>query len=214
MGWLISAGIIILGFMSGVANGSVGGDDALLVCTFWGMAGVMWYYAFNKWNTKKKENPAPVARKVIEIPEDAHDAVSRFAWLCNLTRNRIKAMNGISDDYFSNAQIAFYYGSSDVSNKADFWFSFDWAMDGFHETMGYELGEGLRVQDSDRLAFSSNQISALKAWVDMKSSEYHKDKALEIARLVALTFTNECPDAYVKDSQVFEDGLYVSFKFR
>ncbi len=217
MGWVISGAIILLGFVSGVMNGRVGGDDAGLICTFWGVAGVIWGMLL-KYCIEKKKEPAndrkqPRALTTVEIPKDAHDAVSRFAWLCNITRNRIKAMNGLGDDYFSNAQIALFYGSTDSNNKANFWFCFDWGMEGFHNTMGYELGEGLTVQDNDRLTFTSNQISGLKEWGNMRLADYEQDRAVELARLVGLTFTNECPDAYVKDSQVFRDGLYVSFKF-
>lgn len=218
MGWVISAGIILLGFASGVSQLLFTVNGGLPICLFWSVAGAVWIRFFNycRRRTESKRKGAEKTQdfSVIEIPQDAHDAVSRFAWLCNLTRNRLKAMNGLSDDYFSNAQIALFYGSSDSSNKAEFWFSFDWAMEGFHNTMGYQLGEGLTVIDNDRLTFSSNQISGLKTWGNMQSVQYDQERATALAGLVALTFTNECPDAYVKDSQVFKDGLYVSFKFR
>lgn len=215
MGWLISGGIILLGLASGVTQILYGGNGAMMIFLIWVAVTAIWVKLL-MYSYEKKQKAAEKKReiRIVEIPRDANEAVSRFAWLCNITRNRIKAMNGLGDDYFSNAQIALYYGNTDENNKADFWFCFDWAMEGFHKTLGYELGEGLTVQDNDRLTFSSNQISGLKAWGNMQTSEYDQNRATELARLVALTFTNECPDAYVKDSQAFKDGLYVSFKFR
>lgn len=149
----------------------------------------------------------------IEIPGEAREGVVTFAKLCDLTRARLKAMNVLRDDYYSEAALHFSYGSTDQDTNAYFYFTFDWTMIGFHALMGYELGQGLRVENNNSVVFASEHLCGLKAWGGLEDTA--PEEAQEaLAHKIADTFIQHCPDARGADMRTSSDGLTISFKFR
>lgn len=143
------------------------------------------------------------ALRRIDIPHEALEAVRRFAWLCGMTRDKLKIMGVLSDDYFSEAVLAFTFGGAGEDATAEFSFCFDWSMVGFYALMGYELGEGLRVEDANWVVFSTDRMNGL----DGESPE-------ALAARMAEAFRRECPDAVVSDVRHMPDGMTISFRFQ
>ncbi len=85
---------------------------------------------------------------------------------------------------------------TDKDTKADSYFCFDWNMVGFHLMMRYELGEGLRAENNDRVIFTSDRICGLKAWGGMGDSSVMKTEQTELVALIADTHPalSECRD--------------------
>ncbi|MGN1368458.1 MAG: hypothetical protein ACI4WX_06300 [Aristaeellaceae bacterium] len=176
----------------------------LLIFAIW-----LSWYVFRMCRASREENKL----RRIEIPGEAREAVAAFAKLCDLTRARLKDMNVLHDDYYSEAVLRFSYGSTDQDTKAYFYFTFDWRMIGFHALMGYELGQGLRVENNTWVVFASDHICGLKAWGGMADTAPEASQQA-FARRIADTFVHHCPDARGADMRASSDGLTISFKFR
>lgn len=157
------------------------------------------------WHEYERTRPsgAEGELKRIDMPQEASEAVARFAWLCGMTRDKLKIMGVLCDDYFSEAVPAFTFGGAGEDARAEFSFCFDWSMEGFHALMGYELGEGLHVEDRERVVFSTDRMTGL----DGESPE-------ALAARMAEVFRRECPDAVVSDVRHMPHGMTILAKFQ
>lgn len=142
--------------------------------------------------------------KRIDMPQEATEAVARFAWLCGMTRDKLKIMGALYDDYFSEAVLAFTFGGAGEDARAEFSFCFDWSMEGFHALMGYELGEGLHVEDRERVVFSTDRMTGLDTALPPEVLEGWMTEA----------FRGQCPDAVASDVRHTSQGMTIRFKFR
>lgn len=160
-----------------------------------------------------------VQEQVIEIPDDAHDAVEVFAKLVARTY-AILDQAYTRDKYFYQACIKLEFGDDDASSHAEFTFDFDWNMERFYEKFGYRLGSGLSA-DGDSVCYKSDHVRNLYSWLGAASIEqklnggkFDIHMAMVLCDGIVSTFVNNCPSAYVEYKSSQESGFFVLFKFR
>lgn len=199
---------------------AVGGMGGWLLIAI-GIAGLSWKLMHKNMDDNYESSSDIVSdNKIIEIPDDAYAAVEAFARFTNSTYRMIQQMSPGRDKYFYQIIISLQYGSDDASSKAEFSFDFDYNMESFHESFGYELGSGFSV-DGDYVYYRSQSIRNLYSWVgaatlQQRESGLHFDKylAAECANGIVATVENNCPDAYVSSKSASENGFHLIFKFR
>ncbi|MDD6050641.1 MAG: hypothetical protein PUC00_05145 [Clostridiales bacterium] len=130
--------------------------------------------------------------------------MARFAWLCTMTRDKLKIMGALNDEFFSEAVFAFTFGGAGEDAKAEFSFCFDWQMVGFYALMGYELGEGLRIEDGKRVVFTTDHMTGLDAALPPENRE----------AWIMEVFQDQCPDAVASNVRHTPQGMTICFKFR
>lgn len=169
---------------------------------------------------KRTMKPPKKQLQLVEMPDDAHDAVAAFARLAHRTYSVIQQMDPERDKYFYQIVIKLNLGADDKTSKANFSFEFDWNMDGFHENFGYKLGDGFTVKD-DVVSYKSDHVRNLYSWVGAAALEskqtgrpFDKHHAEMSAKGIVATVVNSCPVAYVHTKYATEDEFYVLFKFK
>ena len=152
--------------------------------------------------------------KKMVVPNDAHDAVERFAVITAQTQNLLKQNGWLHSDSLARASVHFSFGKDDLHSKVSMWFDFDTSMEGFHERFfGYQLGEGFTVND-DKVQYESGQVENLQKWLNIKPVALSGGGNTALVDPIAVTFLNSCPGAYAELKSIDNTGCLVVFKFR
>ena len=177
---------------------------------------VILYVLIKKENRKETKSDPSINKRgnvIVSIPNDAHDAVERFASIASQTQSFLK-QNGWWGNPVARASILFTFGADDQHSKVSMWFDFDTSMEGFHERLlGYRLGDGFSV-NGDKVLYESMQIQNLQQWLGIKLENISNGNNSSLLEPIATTFINNCPDAYVESKAIDQTGYFVGFKFR
>lgn len=132
------------------------------------------------------------------IPNDAHDAVERFASIASQTQNILKQNGWMHSDSLARASVHFSVGRADFHSKVSMWFDFDTSMEGFHERfLWYQLGEGFTMID-DKVQYESTGIENLQKWLGVSRDALVGRGSASLVEPIAITFLNNCPGAYAE----------------
>lgn len=189
MTWIVVGIIIVIGVISAISGNSKNAITSRSVGT----------------QTDDKE---------MVIPNDAHDAVERFAAIASQTQNVLKQNGWLHSDSLARASVHFSFGKDDLHSKVSMWFDFDTSMEGFHERFfGYQLGEGFTVND-DKVQYESDQVENLQKWLNIKPDSLAGGGNAAVVDPIAVTFLNSCPGAHAELKSIDNTGCLVVFKFR
>lgn len=179
------------------------------------LAAILYILVKNGNRNETKPNPSVNKRgnAIVSIPNDAHDAVERFAAISSQTQSFLK-QNGWWGNPLARASIFFTFGADDSHSKVSMWFDFDTSMEGFHERLlGYRLGDGFSV-NGDKVLYESMHIQNLQQWLGITPRNVVSGNDSSLVEPIAITFMNNCPDAYVEAKAIDQTGCFVGFRFR
>ena len=209
MGWLISAGIIILGFMSGVSQGVIGGRDSSLICVFWGVVGVFWCLLFVHCSLKKQEKKRHMP--VLFIPYRADVAYRDLAQLCShiiwLTpekkRETIEIHLYAGEQNGDKCKIGFSITNFKFRNLRTMFPGYYDAE--YLDSIGWEISEGMvALKETIEVELPDNYA---RIWVN-------EGKAAAYGRILS-NFTRNCLEVREEGNhEIQEDGFFMRYKVK